>query len=130
MGRLDGKVALITGGARGQGAAEATLFADEGAAVVITDVLDDVGKETAAGIGSAATYHHHDVRIEADWTSVVEAVLAEHGQIDILINNAGIFRIGPLVMTTEEEYRQVIDINQIGVFLGMRAVVPHMVGRE
>ena len=72
----------------------------------------------------------NDVRIEADWTSVVEAVLAEHGQIDVLINNAGIFRIGPLVMTTEEEYRQVIDINQIGVFLGMRAVVPHMVGRE
>src|SRR3954451_24344007 len=124
MGRLDGKVAIISGGARGQGAAEATLFAQEGAAVVVTDVLDALGKETAASIGAQATYHHHDVRIEDEWGSVVDAVLAEHGQIDVLINNAGIFRVGPLVMTTEEEYRQVIDINQVGVFLGMKAVVP------
>jgi 3alpha(or 20beta)-hydroxysteroid dehydrogenase len=130
MGRLEGKVALITGGARGQGAQEAELFASEGAAVVITDVLDDEGKQTAASIGEQATYHHHDVTREADWTGVVEAILSEHGQLDVLVNNAGIVAISPLVMTTEEDYRRVIDVNQVGVFLGMKAVVPHMVERQ
>jgi 3alpha(or 20beta)-hydroxysteroid dehydrogenase len=130
MGRLDGKVALITGGARGQGAEEARLFAEEGASVVITDVLDDDGKQTAAEIGSAATYHHHDVTKESEWASVVVTVLAEHGQLDVLVNNAGVLAIAPLVMTTEEEYRRVIDVNQVGVFLGMKAAVPHMVERQ
>jgi 3alpha(or 20beta)-hydroxysteroid dehydrogenase len=130
MGRLDGKVALITGGARGQGADEARLFAAEGAAVVVTDVLDDEGKQTASAIGAAATFHHHDVTSEAEWTSVVDAVLAEHGQLDVLVNNAGILAIAPLVMTTEADYRRIIDVNQVGVFLGMKAVVPHMVERE
>jgi 3alpha(or 20beta)-hydroxysteroid dehydrogenase len=130
MGRLDGKVALITGGARGQGAQEAELFASEGAAVVICDVLDDEGKQVAAAIGDRATYHHHDVTKEAEWTSVVAAVLDEHGQLDVLVNNAGVVQISPLVATTEEDYRRVIDINQIGVFLGMKAVVPHMVERQ
>jgi 3alpha(or 20beta)-hydroxysteroid dehydrogenase len=130
MGRLDGKVALITGGARGQGAQEAELFASEGASVVITDVLDDEGKQTAASIGDRATYHRHDVTREAEWSSVVEAILSEHGQIDVLVNNAGIVAISPLVMTTEEDYRRVIDVNQVGVFLGMKAVVPHMVERQ
>jgi 3alpha(or 20beta)-hydroxysteroid dehydrogenase len=130
MGRLDGKVALITGGSRGQGADEARLFATEGARVVITDVLDDEGKQTAADIGAAATFHHHDVTSEADWTSVVDAVLAEHGQLDVLVNNAGILSIAPLVMTTEADYRRIIDVNQVGVFLGMKAVVPHMIERQ
>ena len=130
MGRLENKVALITGGARGMGEQEARLFAAEGARVVITDVLDDEGKQTAADIGSAATFHHHDVTQEAEWTSVVDAVLAEHGQIDVLINNAGIFRFGATTTTTEEEYRQIIDVNQIGVFLGMKSVLPHMVERR
>jgi 3alpha(or 20beta)-hydroxysteroid dehydrogenase len=130
MGRLDAKVALITGGARGQGAQEARLFAAEGAHVVITDVLDDEGKQTASDIGDQATYHHHDVTSEADWTGIVESVIAEHGQLDVLVNNAGILAIAPLVMTTEEEYRRVIDVNQVGVFLGMKAVVPHMVERQ
>lgn len=130
MGKLEGKVALITGGARGQGAAEARLFASEGAQVVITDVLDDDGKQTAAGIGSAATFHHHDVTSEAEWTGIVESVLAEHGQLDVLVNNAGILAIAPLAMTTEADYRRVIDVNQVGVFLGMKAVVPHMVERQ
>jgi 3alpha(or 20beta)-hydroxysteroid dehydrogenase len=130
MGRLDGKVALITGGSRGQGADEARLFATEGARVVITDVLDDEGKQTATDIGAAATFHHHDVTSEADWTSVVDAVLAEHGQLDVLVNNAGILSIAPLVMTAEADYRRIIDVNQVGVFLGMKAVVPHMVDRQ
>ena len=130
MGRLDGKVALITGGARGQGEQEARLFASEGARVVVTDVLDDDGKQTAADIGAAATFHHHDVTSEAEWASVVDAVLAEHGQIDVLVNNAGIFQVLPLLMTSEADYRKVIDVNQIGVFLGMKAVLPHMIERQ
>ena len=130
MGRLDDKVALITGGARGQGEQEARLFAAEGASVVITDVLDAEAKQTAADIGAAATFHHHDVTVEAEWTSVVDAVLAEHGQIDVLVNNAGIFQVLPLLMTTEADYRKVIDVNQIGVFLGMKAVLPHMIERQ
>jgi 3alpha(or 20beta)-hydroxysteroid dehydrogenase len=130
MGRLDGKVALITGGARGQGAEEARLFVAEGATVVLTDVLDDEGKQTATDIGAAATFHHHDVTSEADWTGLVETVLADCGQLDVLVNNAGILSIAPLVMTTEAEYRRVIDVNQVGTFLGMKAVVPHMVERQ
>ena len=122
MGRLENKVALITGAARGQGAEEARLFAIEGAHVVLTDVLDDDGKQTAADIGARATYHHHDVTSEADWTGVVDAVIAEHGQLDVLVNNAGVLAISPLVMTTEADYRRVIDVNQ--------AVVPHMVERQ
>src|SRR4051794_20064466 len=130
MGRLDGKVALVTGAARGQGAEEARLFASEGAAVVITDVLDDEGKATATDIGAAATFHHHDVTSEHEWNSVVAAVLDEHGQVDVLVNNAGIFAINPMVTTTEEEYRRVIDVNQVGVFLGMKAVTPTMTDRQ
>jgi 3alpha(or 20beta)-hydroxysteroid dehydrogenase len=125
MARLDGKVALISGGARGQGAAEAALFAAEGATVVITDLLDDEGAKTAADIG--ATYLHHDVTSEAGWTAVVDEVTARHGRLDVLVNNAGIFRVLPMMMTTEEVYRQVIDVNQVGVFLGMKAVTPTMV---
>src|SRR3954468_5035020 len=130
MGRLEGKVALITGAARGQGAEEGRLFASEGAAVVLTDVLDDEGKATAADIGARATYHHHDVTSEADWTSVVAAVLEEHGQVDVLINNAGIFAINPMVTTTEEEFRRVCDVNQLGTFLGMKTVATPMVERQ
>jgi 3alpha(or 20beta)-hydroxysteroid dehydrogenase len=130
MGRLDDKVALITGGARGQGAAEARLFAAEGAAVVLTDVLDDEGKATADAIGDAATYRHQDVRSEAEWTETVAAVVEEHGRLDVLVNNAGIFRVSPTAQTTEEEYREIIDINQVGTFLGMRAVIPTMVGAQ
>lgn len=125
MARLDGKVALISGGARGQGATEAALFAAEGATVVITDVLDDEGAKTAADIG--ATYLHHDVTSEADWTRVVDDVKGRHGRLDVLVNNAGIFRVMPMMMTSEELYRQVIDVNQVGVFLGMKAVTPTMI---
>jgi len=129
-GRLAGKVALVTGGARGQGAEEAALFASEGATVVLTDVLDDEGKQTASAIGARATYLHHDVRSEQEWSDVVARVIDDHGQIDVLVNNAGVLAISPLVMTAEEDYRRVIDVNQIGCFLGMKAVVPHMVERR
>jgi len=130
MGRLDAKIALITGGARGQGAAEGRLFAAEGATVYLTDVLDEDGAATAASIGDAATYLHHDVRHEDEWTSIVDQIVAEHGRLDVLVNNAGIFRVMPTVFTTEEDYRQVIDINQVGTFLGMKAVITTMVGAD
>ena len=125
MGRLEGKTALITGGARGQGAVEAALFAEEGANVVLTDVLDAEGERTADTIGGA--FLHHDVTSEEEWAAVVARTVELHGGIDILVNNAGIYRIGSLIETTLEEYRSVIEVNQVGVFLGMRAVAPAMI---
>jgi 3alpha(or 20beta)-hydroxysteroid dehydrogenase len=128
--RLQGKVALITGGARGMGATEARLFVEEGACVVITDILDDLGTETAKSIGSdSCTYLHHDVTNEDQWTDTVRKTLESHGQIDILVNNAGIFERGSVLDTTLAAYRRTIDINQVGVFLGMQSVAQHMVGR-
>ena len=114
------------------GASEAQLFAEEGARVVITDVLDDAGRDTARRIssdGSACTFLHHDVTDEDDWAAVVASVIETHGQVDILVNNAGIFEQGNILDTTLESYRRTIDINQVGVFLGMKSVAPHMVSR-
>jgi 3alpha(or 20beta)-hydroxysteroid dehydrogenase len=128
MARLKGKVAIITGGARGQGEAEARLFAVEGAKVVITDVLAAEGEAVAQSIGGM--FLHHDVSSEAEWADVVQAVLVAHGRIDVLINNAGIFRRNGLRNTTLAEYRQVIDVNQVGVFLGMQAVAPTMIEQK
>ena len=127
MGKLDGRVALITGGARGQGAAESALFASEGASVVLTDVLDADGRATAAAIGGM--YLRHDVTSEARWDEVVAEVVAQHGKIDILVNNAGIFKTGGILNSSLADYMRVIEVNQVGVFLGMRAVAKHMVER-
>ena len=128
MARLEGKVALITGGARGQGASEAALFAAEGAAVMVTDVLDTEGEQTAKRVGGH--YLHHDVTSENEWAHVVHAVMERHGRLDILINNAGIWMTGSIAASTLENYRRVIDINQVGVFLGMKAVADAMKGRN
>ncbi len=125
MARLDGKIALITGGARGQGAAEGRLFAAEGASVVLTDVLDAEGESTAKACDGI--YLHHDVTSGADWERVVATVLERHGRLDILINNAGIWITGRLTDTSEADYRRVIDVNQVGVFLGMQAVAKPMI---
>ena len=127
MGRLEGKTALITGGARGQGAAEARLFAEEGANVVLTDVLDEDGERTADAIG--ADYLHHDVTSEQEWAAAVAHAVALHGGIDVLINNAGIYAQTTLVGSELDEYRRVIEVNQIGVYLGMREVAPVMIER-
>lgn len=128
MGRLDGRVALITGAAspRGQGAAEARLFAAEGAAVVVTDVTDEVGEETATSIGEHASYRHLDVTSEAGWTETVAWTIKRHGRLDVLVNNAGIWFGKGLDETTLEEYKRVVEINQIGVFLGLRAAADAM----
>ena len=124
MARLTGKVALITGGARGQGADEARLFRAEGAEVFITDVLEAEGHAVAAEIG--ATFMTHDVTSEAGWKTVVDALLAKHGRINVLVNNAGVFKLGRLLDTTTEDYDRIIATNQKGVFLGMRAAAPAM----
>jgi 3alpha(or 20beta)-hydroxysteroid dehydrogenase len=130
MGRLDGKVALISGGARGQGAAEARLFAAEGAKVVIGDVLDDEGEALARELSSdACIYRHHDVTDEGQWADVVTEAVDRFGGLDILVNNAGIFRLLPMMQTTLDDFRRINEVNQVGVFLGMQAATPHLIER-
>ena len=124
MARLDGKVAIITGGARGQGAAEGRMFTAEGATVYLTDVLGDEGQKAAADMG--ATFLRHDVTSEQQWSDIVARVLDDTGRIDVLVNNAGIFRVVRLLDTTVEQWQQIMDVNALGVFLGMRAVAPTM----
>lgn len=131
--RLEGKVALITGGARGMGASEAQLFIDEGARVIITDILDDDGEKTAARLspdGKNCIFLHHDVTSEADWDAVLKESLSAFGQIDILVNNAGIFERGSVLDTSLAMFERTMDINVTGVFLGMKTVAPHMVQRK
>jgi 3alpha(or 20beta)-hydroxysteroid dehydrogenase len=123
-GRLDGRVALITGGARGQGEAEARLFASEGATVVITDVLAEQGERVAGEIG--CDFLEHDVSSEERWAEVVADVVDRHGRIDVLVNNAGILHASRLVNYQTADWDRVIAINQTGVFFGMRAVAPIM----
>jgi len=124
-GSLEGKVALISGGARGMGAAETRLFVKEGAQVVVGDILDDEGKALVAGLDGAA-FVHLDVSSEAEWAAAVKFTTERFGKLDILVNNAGIYASAPIEDTTPELYERVWRINQLGPFLGMRAVVPVM----
>lgn len=127
--RLEGKVALITGGARGQGAAEAKLFIKEGAKVVIADILDEEGKKLEAEIielGGECFYTHLDVSNSANWQNTVETAVTRFGKIDILVNNAGIAVWGTNDDTTEEIWDTVMDVNAKGVFLGTQHVIPEM----
>ncbi|MEM6386409.1 MAG: glucose 1-dehydrogenase [Pseudomonadota bacterium] len=126
MNRLDGKVALITGGARGMGAAEAKLFADAGATVIITDIDEEEGQGVATEIGTACQFLKQNVSLQADWHHVVETILSHHGQIDVLVNNAGIFRVMGIEDTSLDDWNQLVAINQTGTFLGIRSVVPTM----
>ncbi|WP_439658888.1 glucose 1-dehydrogenase [Lentzea sp. HUAS TT2] len=122
--RLSGKVALITGAARGQGEAAARRFAAEGARVMITDVLDDQGKALAAELG--AEYCHLDVSSEDEWAEAVAFTVQTFGDITVLVNNAGILHFSALAETKLADYQRVIGINQVGTFLGMRSVVSSM----
>ena len=122
-GRLDGKVALITGAARGMGAAAARLFVAEGAKVVLGDVLPEV-KEVAQELGEAALAVSLDVTDEAAWRDAIAAGEERFGKIDVLVNNAGILLMDELVKTTSEMYAKVNDVNAFGCFLGMREVHP------
>ncbi|MYW94115.1 glucose 1-dehydrogenase [Amycolatopsis rubida] len=126
--RLSGKVALITGAARGQGAAAARAFVAQGAKVVIADVLDDEGEALAAELGEAAVFCHLDVSDEDGWTAAVETTAAAFGPPTVLVNNAGVLYFSELAKTPLAEYERVVRINQIGAFLGMRSVVEPMAG--
>ena len=126
-GRLEGRVAIVTGAAspRGQGAAHAGLLVREGASVVMTDVVDD-GSRVAAALGERAAYRRLDVTSEDEWAAAVDWTLERHGRIDVLVNNAGIWLARAIDETSLADYRRVVDVNQVGAFLGMRAVVPAM----
>jgi len=126
MGRLDGKVALISGGARGQGAAAAKAVVAEGGRVAIGDLLDDEGKALADELGDAGHYVHLDVTNKEDWTTAAAGAESTFGRLDILLNNAGVLKFGKLADMPLEEYMSVINVNQVGVFLGMQAVIPAM----
>ena len=127
--RLENKVALISGGARGMGAAEARMFAREGAKVVIGDVLDAEGTRVAAEIaesGGDALFVHLDVTHEEDWRSAIGAATSSFGKLDILVNNAGIWRRGRVEDTTVEDWDMILDVNAKGVFLGTKLAIPEM----
>ena len=134
--RLEGKVALISGGAKGQGAVEAKLFSKEGAKVVLGDVLDDLGQQVETEIhetGAEATYLHLDVTLEADWKSAVDLVIRKYGQLDILVNNAGILIRKGIEDTTIEDWERIMDINAKGAFFLAQALgktmLEHQYGR-
>ena len=121
MGLLDGKTAIITGASRGQGAAAARRFVEEGARVVIADVNDAAGKDLAQELGDAAYYRHLDVGEEQEWDVVVGEAVQTWGSLDILVNNAGVLHFSAVADTTLADYERVVRTNQFGCFLGMRA---------
>lgn len=129
MARLDNKTAIITGGARGMGAATARLFVAEGARVAIADVVEDAGAGLAGDLGDAARFYRHDVTSEADWAALVGKVEADLGPVDILINNAGVLLFRTLLETSLEDYERVLRVNLVGEFLGIKAVAPGMIAR-
>ncbi len=127
--RLDGKVALITGAARGQGAAHARLFVAEGARVVLADVMDDEGAAVAGALGPAAAYRHLDVSSQPDWEAAVAEGVARFGGIDVLVNNAAIHHVRPIEQEDPAVFERFLRINLLGAFLGIQAVIPAMRSR-
>lgn len=129
MARLDKKVAIVTGGARGLGGATVDALAEEGATVLIADIIDEAGEARAAalrGRGLTAEYHHLDVRDALAWAGLVDTAMRKHGHLDILVNNAGINISITIEDATVEQLRDVIDVNLVGPFLGMKAAIPAM----
>jgi 3alpha(or 20beta)-hydroxysteroid dehydrogenase len=127
VGRLDGKVALITGGARGMGKSHVRHFAAEGARVVFGDILDDKGAAVAAGLGGrSCRYVHHDVTSEADWASALATAVDAFAALDVLVNNAGVLRFARIAEMALADFRRVLEVNAVGCWLGMKAVVGPM----
>jgi 3alpha(or 20beta)-hydroxysteroid dehydrogenase len=126
MGRVDGKVTLISGGARGMGAAHAKALVAEGGKVVIGDILDDEGKALADELGDSARYVHLDVTDAEQWDAAVNVAVDAFGKLTSLVNNAGIVALGKIGQFDMDKFRKVIDVNLIGTFLGMQAVVEQL----
>ena len=125
MARLAGKVAIVTGGARGMGEATVRLLVEEGARVLIGDVLDDPGQALANELGDSAAYKHLDVSQKSDWLSAVQ-VVEQLGPLSVLVNNAAIIFQKTIADTTEEDFMKIVSVNQLGVFLGMQSVFPSL----
>ncbi len=124
--RLDGRVALVSGAARGQGEAEARLLVERGARVVLGDVLVDEGRAVAGSLADAARFVSLDVAEPGQWASAVAATLAAFGRLDVLVNNAGVVRAGMIESVPVDDFMEAVRVNQLGCFLGMQAVVPTM----
>ncbi|WP_274307371.1 glucose 1-dehydrogenase [Solibacillus daqui] len=126
MGRLDNKVAIITGSAQGMGAAHAKLFVEQGAKVVLTDLNEEKGNAFAAELGENAIFVKQNVASEEDWATVVAKTEEAFGPVNVLVNNAGITMAKNMLDVTVEEYRRIVEINQVSVFLGMKTVAASM----
>jgi 3alpha(or 20beta)-hydroxysteroid dehydrogenase len=126
MARLAGKVAVITGAAQGMGAAHARLFIREGAKVVLTDLNEEKGQALAKELGKDALFIKQDVTSEADWQTVIEKTEKHFGAVNVLVNNAGITFSKSILDTTLEDYRRIVEINQVSIFLGIKAAIPSM----
>ncbi|MFX3636719.1 MAG: glucose 1-dehydrogenase [Candidatus Pristimantibacillus sp.] len=126
MARLEGKVVIITGAAQGMGASHAQKFVNEGAKVVLTDLNEEKGKAFAAELGENALFIKQNVTSAEDWANVVAEAEKAFGPVNVLVNNAGITMAKSILQMTEEEYRRIVEINQVSVFLGMKSVIPAM----
>src|SRR5438477_3437530 len=127
MGRLDGKVAIVTGGSRGVGAATARAFVAEGAHVVIADIADERNEKLAVDLGDECVAVHCDVSEEGDWANLVSTTVDRFGRVDVLANVAAAIYLGLIVDTPVDEYLRVVRVNEIGTFLGIRTVAPLMI---
>ena len=123
---LEGKIAIVTGAARGTGAMTARRFVDNGAYVVVADLLDLEGRAVADELGDHAWFHALDITDEASWDTLVTAVLARHGRIDVLVNNAAVLHIGSIEHTSLHDFRRLLDVNTVGAFAGIRRVIGPM----
>lgn len=130
MDRLQDKVAIVTGGARGMGSATSRIFAAEGAKVIIADVLDEEGEKLAQELRGSTIFCHHDVTDESSWQELTEKAEAEYGKIDVLVNNAGILLFKSIAETEKQEFERVLSVNLVGAFLGIKTVGPRMVTRK
>jgi 3(or 17)beta-hydroxysteroid dehydrogenase len=126
MGRLSGKVAIITGGSMGLGEADVRLFAEQGAQVIISDINEAAGEALAQEIGASARFMRHDVSNEAEWIALIDTVMADYGRLDILVNNAGVVKMGSIESQTTDEYRFMMSVMADGTYFGCKHAVPAM----